>query len=445
MKKILSTILFAFMAVTMFAQTNPTRMFVRDTAGSLHGFLVERIDSVFFYDVEGQANVDITFHELNQKDPENPKVIVSFKRSEACGSFRFAVLPKAKADALSNAGAVAKYLEETNAMKVSMDYTKAEMTGFDFPFTPGAPYAIIAIAYDTYGVACEMSREDFYVPAADIVGNPSVAYNIDDLQTRQVTVTMTANDDCDGYYVCLYEEGSFEAQYNQWAAMMGFTCHGDMVKAWGANPDTNAPYYGECTHTWKQLNPGKTYDIYIQPTDANGNYGSLIKFQVTLKAQGGAGVSTVDIKIGEFGKSDMGDGTFGYWQKVTYTGNDQTNFHRDIIIAKNAIGSEEFPDEEAVIEYLKTDNPYDPYQNQYGIDYAQWSVDPETDYIAYAIGQNAKGEWGTVAKVEFSTPAASEAAANTVKTAVAPRANAKLNNNVTLPGGYIIKKNITLQ
>ena len=445
MKKFLASIVLAFVAVVTFAQTNPTRLFVRDTAGSLKGFLVERIDSIFFYDVEGQAKVDITFHELKLDDPENPVIICSFKPSEVCGSFRFVVLPKPKADALTSASVAAKYLEDVQAPSASGNYDHAEMTGFDFPFTPGAPYAIIAVAYDLYGVACEMSRVDFEVPAAEIEGKPAVNYNIDNKTEKTVTITMTPNDDCTEYYVCLYGEGEFEAQYNQWAPMMGFTCEGDMVKAWGANPETKLPYYGEATHTWNGLNPGTTYDIYIQPCDANGNYGDLIKFQVTTNALGGEGLSEISIEVGKFDSYTDDQGNVNYLQQVIYTPNDQTNLHRDMLIEKAAIGSADFPNEDAIIEYLKTDNPYDPYQNQFGVDDVQWTVKADTEYIAYAIGQNAIGEWGTLAKKELKTPAA-KSSAKAVKTAVVTkRHNAKANNNVTLPGGFVIKKNLMIK
>lgn len=430
------------MAVVMFAQTNPTRLFVRDTAGSLKGFLVERIDSIFFYDVEGQAKVDITFHELKLDDPENPVIICSFKRSEACGSFRFAVLPKPKADVLTSSSAAAKYLEDSQAAMAAGDFDHAEMTGFDFPFTPGAPYAIIAVAYDMYGVACEMSRTDFEVPAAEIEGKPAVTVNLDEVAEKTFTATMTPNEDCTSYYVCLYGEGEFEAQYNQWAPMMGFTCYGDMVKAWGANPETKMPYFGEKTHTWKGLNPGTTYDLYIQPCDANDNYGELVLVKVTTKAMGGEGLSEVSIEIGKFDSYVDDQGVVNYLQQVICTPNDQTNFFRDMIIEKGAIGGTDFPDEEAVINYLKTDDPYNPNQNLYGVDDAQWNVKANTEYVAYALGQNALGEWGVVSKKEFKTPAA---AASPAKTSVVATRKMNKSNNITLPGGFVIKKQLTIK
>lgn len=429
----------------MFAQTNPKRLFVRDTAGSLKGFLVERIDSIFFYDVEGVAKVDVTFHELNLDDPENPVVICSFKRSEACGYFRFAVLPIAKADALKNAAAAARFLEDSQAPIANGDFDHGQMSGFNFPFTPGASYAIIAVAYDLYGIACEMSRVDFSVPDAEIVGKPSVTCKIDNVTEKTFTATMTPNDDCTEYYVCLYAEGEFEAQYNQWAPMMGFTCYGDMVKSWGVNPETKAGYYGEQSNTWNQLEPGTTYDLYIQPCDANGNYGELVLVKVTTKKMGGEGLSEMTIEIGEFKENKVDDGSIVYTQRVIYTPNDQTNLHRDMIIDTYAIGSPEFPSEKAIVKYLKSENPFDPYWNQYGVDDVAWEVKPDTEYAAYSIGQNANGEWGPVAKKVFKTPAVSKSAKAVKTSPVAKRANAKVNNNVTLPGGFVIKKNLMIK
>ena len=34
-----------------------------------------------------------------------------------------------------------------------------------------------------------------------------------------------------------------------------------------------------------------------------------------------------------------------------------------------------------------------PIGNRYGVDVAQWGVDPNKEYIAYAIAQNINGEW----------------------------------------------------
>ena len=51
------------------------------------------------------------------------------------------------------------------------------------------------------------------------------------------------------------------------------------------------------------------------------------------------------------------------------------------------------------------------YWNRYGEDYSQWGVYANTDYYAFAIAQNAKGEWGPLATLEFRTPASAPGAA----------------------------------
>ena len=67
-------------------------------------------------------------------------------------------------------------------------------------------------------------------------------------------------------------------------------------------------------------------------------------------------------------------------------------------------------DLEFIKEYLKNDEMPD-YWNRYGEDYSQWGVYANTDYYAFAIAQNAKGEWGPLATLEFRTPASAPGAA----------------------------------
>ena len=63
----------------------------------------------------------------------------------------------------------------------------------------------------------------------------------------------------------------------------------------------------------------------------------------------------MEITIGEFG----GNAQTGYYQVVTYTPNDQTSMHRDMLIEKDAYDKEW--NEDMILEYLKADNPMDPY------------------------------------------------------------------------------------
>ena len=88
-----------------------------------------------------------------------------------------------------------------------------------------------------------------------------------------------------------------------------------------------------------------------------------------------------------------------------------------------------------MIEYLKTDNPMDPYWNQFGVDEAYWNVDPETEYIAFSIAQNINGEWGPLASKSFKTPAAPAAASGAKKEAGKPARimKSKTNGKTAIP------------
>jgi len=137
----------------------------------------------------------------------------------------------------------------------------------------------------------------------------------------------------------------------------------------------------------------------VQCWDADGVDADMIIIPVTTASMGGDGEAVMTIEIGAFG----GDPEYGYYQWVTYIPNEEVAKHRDMIILKSAYESAEWGLEN-VLNYLKQDNPYDPYWDQYGIDEAQWNAEPDTWYIAFSIGMNANGEWGPLASVEFKTP-----------------------------------------
>ncbi len=224
----------------------------------------------------------------------------------------------------------------------------------------------------------------------------TVDYTVDEVGTDFITITFTPDADAAGYAICLFEAGTAEQQFAMFGPWMGFQTMGDMIKAWGI---TKTETY---QHTWNGQSPGKDYEIYVQCWDADGVDADMIIIPVTTASMGGDGEAVMTIQIGEFG----GDEEYGYYQWVTYTPNENVALHRDIIILESAYESEEWGMEN-LLNYLKQDNPFDPYWDQYGVDEAQWSVEPNTWYIAFSIGKNAKGEWGPLAAVEFKTPGTS--------------------------------------
>ena len=222
---------------------------------------------------------------------------------------------------------------------------------------------------------------------------PSVDYTVDEVGTDFITITFTPNADAAGYAICLFDAGTAEQQFAMFGPWMGFQTMGDMIRGWGI---TKTETY---QHTWNNQSPGKDYEIYVQCWDADGVDADMIIIPVTTASMGGDGEAVMTIEIGEFG----GDEENGYYQWVTYTPNENVAVHRDIIILLSAFESEEWGIDN-VTNYLKQDNPYDPYWDQYGVDEAQWNAEPNTWYIAFSIGKNANGEWGPLAAVQFKTP-----------------------------------------
>ncbi|MDY6205627.1 MAG: hypothetical protein SPI30_02605 [Prevotella sp.] len=393
MRRILFLTVCLLMQLVAFAQTNPNRMIVQPKVGEIKGFLVERIDSVYFTKLEGRVAADVQFKKFKTGNADT--IMLSVTKTENCRGFRIECVSGVLANALNSDAAVASYLERANAPLYYDDFTNAEMTGFEFKFKPNSEYTLLTIGYDQYGIACSASRASFTTPANPVIGNPSVAWKLDEVGYDNLTMTFTPNEDCASYAICLFKLGEAQKQFEMWGPMMGFANIGDMVKQFSGNAYTET-----YTNKWTRLEPGTDYEVYILPMDANGTYADMVIAPAKTNTMGGEGVAEMTITIGEFG-GEPG----AYYQDVTYTPNDQVALHRDMIIVKSAYESEQWG-ETGVLNYLKEDRPMDPYWNQYGVDNARWNADPSTEYIAFSIAQNAKGEWGPLARKDFSTPAA---------------------------------------
>lgn len=223
---------------------------------------------------------------------------------------------------------------------------------------------------------------------------PAVTMAEVQISATTIDLQFTPNDATSTYHCCLFDQGQFDMQYNMFAGWFGFTCYGDMIRAWGYE------CVGTQTKTWKDLTPNTTYEIYVQPLDQAGAYGELQCFYVTTTGMGGDGVAEITIEIGAFGGEED-----ARWQQIIFTPNSETAVFFDLIC------TEEFFAEngaEGVIDYLKAED--DPtseaysYYAQYTQDNDLWSVEDATKYHACAIGKNANGEWGELADVVFTTP-----------------------------------------
>ena len=402
-KKILSTLALSLAMLTASAQSQPNRLIVHQKSGGFTSYRLGSVDSLSFYNVEGEVRADVKINDYKTGDTGDT-LWVAVTKTPACSSYRIDVLPSVRVNAYSD-DVIANYFnQQKGATAFYDDFTNAQLTGFSTKFEPDTKYTVFTLGYDQLGTPCEVSRAEIETPVGDIVGNPQVACTVTKADYQALTFSFKPNEDVSSYYITIFPEGEAEAQFNQWGPMFGFANMSAMIKQFGRDA-----YEGEMEHTINSLNPGTDYELYILPLDLNGNYAPLQKTLCKTKVMGGEGKSVMTITIGEF--ADYGEN--GCAQTVTYTPNDQTNLHRDMVVDKVMFEDKNGSwkgDESKIVEYLQTPNTMDPNWDQYGEDVATWGVEANTAYIAYSIGQNAKGEWGELAKKEFTTPAAGASA-----------------------------------
>ena len=297
---------------------------------------------------------------------------------------------------------LAQYFDQQKTTKFNQDFTDAELTGFKQELEPNTQYTVFTVAYDEYGVACEASRADFTTPKTPLVGNPAISYTIDETTTSSFTLTVTANEDCFGYYWCMFEKGQAQAQFEQWGPMFGFPNIESMIAQFSGKK-----YEEVSTNTWKDLAPGTDYEVCVVPVDEAGTYADMVTIPVTTKQQGGEGVAQVAITSGG---AEVYEGKLLY--TIIFTPNDQTAVYHDLVVSKEAFDKD---GEEFWKNYLLNGNPEDPNYNQYGVDKFPFEAEAGKQYYGVAIAKNAKGEYGPLVKELFTVEAPAGVAPAKVK------------------------------
>lgn len=397
MKKLFTILALALATLTASAQTDvPNRMLIKqgnEQRPTIKAFAIDKVQEVNFARVDGEIKAAITFDSYVKKDDGQDMLKLAITRSESCESYCIDVLP-ANLAKLYDDDTMAAYFEQKNAKKMYEDFTSGELTGIELKGNTN--YTVITLGYDQYGVPGETSRADFTTPKEQTVGTPSVTCNFDEITGTSFTVTVTPNADCGEYFLVQLGRGELEKQFEEWGARMGYANIGDMIKgfAWYGHKDVY-------TQTFGDLLPCTDYDLIILPTDVNGTYGDIITVPVTTAKQGGDGVAEMTITYQEVG----GDAENGYYLPVTYTPNDQTSIHHDLLIEKNFF-NQNYTDE-SLAALMKSDtnpfNPYDTYWNAIGVKNEKWNCTPGETYYAVSIAKNANGEYGPFAKVEIVT------------------------------------------
>lgn len=438
MKKLFTILALALATITASAQTDvPNRMLIKqgnEQRPTIKAFAIDKVQEVNFARVDGEIKAAITFDSYVKKDDGQDMLKLAITRSESCESYCIDVLP-ANLAKLYDDDTMAAYFEQKNAKKMYEDFTSGELTGIELKGNTN--YTVITLGYDQYGVPGETSRADFTTPKEQTVGTPSVTCNFDEITGTSFTVTVTPNADCGEYFLVQLGRGELEKQFEEWGARMGYANIGDMIKgfAWYGH---NEVY----TQTFGDLLPCTDYDLIILPTDINGTYGDIITVPVTTAKQGGDGVAEMTITY----KAVGGDAENGYYLPVTYTPNDQTSIHHDLLIEKNFF-NQNYTDE-SLAALMKSDtnpfNPYDTYWNAIGVKNEKWNCTPGETYYAVSIAKNANGEYGPFAKVEIVTAPKNASAKvakaeNGVANRIAKAAKAKAGVAPVFKGGIQLK------
>lgn len=395
MKKFFSIAALALaMSTGVQAQTDvvPNRMIIHSSVAS-KAYAVDHVDSISFARKEGEVKAKLEFLRYEKNEDEGDIVYVKVTRTDPSSTFRIDVLPTNTAKQYDDL-TFARYFERMSGTQLAEDFSEGKLSGFPTEFTANTSYTVVTLAYDEYGVPCQVSRAEFKTPKVPTVGTPSVTYTVDETTSSSFTLTVTPNKDCAEFYWCQFEKGKAQEQFEQWGPMFGLSNIEAMIKQFSGRP-----YSEEATNTWNELAPGTDYEVAVLPVDVEGNFGDLVYIYVTTKGQGGEGIAQVTATVGDFVKYED-----SYVQTVTFTPNDQTALYHDAICAKDKY--EELGGDKWAKEYLMQDNPQDPNWNQYGVDNYPFTATPNTAYYALALAKNAKGEWGPLTKHEFTTGAA---------------------------------------
>lgn len=393
------------MAMSVNAQTeNPNRLIMMSQAGN-KAYALDKIDSIYFAKKEGQVRADVKFLKYVKDDKKGDILHVAVTRTDPNCSYCIDVLPANTAKRYSD-DVLAQYFDQQKTTKFYKDFTDAELTGFKQELEPNTKYTVFTVAYDEYGVACEASRADFTTPKTPLIGNPAISYTIDETTTSSITLTVTANEDCFGYYWCLFDKGQAQAQFEQWGPMFGFQNIESMIAQFSGKK-----YEKVTTYTWKDLKPGTEYDICVVPVDEAGTYADMVTIPVTTKQQGGEGVAQVAITSGgaSVQKTDDGD---ELTYTIIFTPNDQTAVYHDGVVSKKKFDED---GEEFWKNYLLNGNPQDPNYNQYGVDKYTFEANVGEEYYGIAIAKNANGEYGPMVKELFKVEAPAGVAPAKVK------------------------------
>lgn len=415
MKKVLLVLVAILFSCGLYAQNSGiNRVLLHQNDGTAKGFILNNVDSLTFAKVEGEVAANIEL-----KDFSLEKLTLSITRTPACEGFKILLEAKSKISNMTDQQ-LAAYIDMQDKNIYYQDFENGELTGIEI--LPNTEYAVLTVGIDKYGVLCDVRKVEFTSPAEALVGNPQVTAELIEANLYDFTVKFTPNEDVSKYHVVAGEKGTLIQQYEQFAAWMGLTSIGDMITKWGVERT------GVDTYQWKQQEPNKEYEVFIQAYDINGAMAPYQVFNLKTAELGGEGTAEVTITLGEYKlmewSDENGNPVMLPSQFLTFTPNDQSAAYRLSVytadmydVAADTIKQELCSEPPMVMvrwfqyEELTTD----------------FQIDPNTECVAIAAAKNINGEWGPVTELRFTTPAdmPSKSKSNTIKERKVETTNSK--------------------
>lgn len=92
-KKILSTLALSLAMLTASAQSQPNRLIVHQKSGSFASYRIGSVDSLSFYNIEGEVRADVKINDYKTGDTGDT-LWVAVTKTPACSSYRIDVLPQ---------------------------------------------------------------------------------------------------------------------------------------------------------------------------------------------------------------------------------------------------------------------------------------------------------------------------------------------------------------
>lgn len=398
MKKIL--LCAALMCGSMFAMADealtPNRLLVVNSAGSFKSYMTERVEAIEFRNVEGPV-----LAKVKVSNPKLTELTVDVNMTPDCAYYMIDCISGVLAHQFeSNPLGLFSYITANNTTTYNEDFNGGRMSGLDLQ--PNTEYAVVTVAYDALGTECDASFGYFTTPSLPLQGDPKVNFKLDGATHYTISGTFTANSDVDGYSFLIGEKGELEKSFQMWAGAFGFANIGDMVKGWGmsvAHDETEE-------HTFKDLEPNKDYEIYVQAMDKKGVNAPVQIFNARTATMGGDGAAVVGIKIASYTLTDW-DGQMLPTLAVSFTPNDQAGAYRFFC----ALEADYDEDPQEYKEYICSD-PEMPTAHwfNYGEIINEYQVNPGQKIVIIAAAKNAKGEWGEVTELRYTAPASASMA-----------------------------------